>query len=110
MQVKVSARHGHLNETQQEEIQAKAEKLLHYFERVTMIEVTVDLRGQPKKAEIRLDAEHKHDFISHGEADDLMTAISSAIDRMRVQLSHYKEKVQDHRRDPSHGGLDGKKP
>lgn len=104
MQVKVSGRHGHLGDDHQAAIREKAEKLLTYFERVTLIEVTVDMRGPTKKAEVRLDAEHKHDFVAHGEADDILPAVAAAIDRMKVQLTHYKERVQDHRRDPSHGG------
>ena len=56
VQVKVSARHGHLDETMQRDITEKAGKLLHYFERVTLIEVTIDLRGDVKKAEVLLNA------------------------------------------------------
>jgi putative sigma-54 modulation protein len=107
VQVKVSARHGHLDETAQAEIREKAEKLLHFFERVSQIEVTVDLRGLEKKAEILLNAEHKHDFVSAGEAADLMAAVTIAVDKMKQQIKHYKEKIQDHRRNPSHGGPDG---
>lgn len=107
MQVKVSARHGHLDEATQAEIVEKAEKLLHYFERVALIEVTLDLRGLPKRAEILVNAEHKHDLVSHAEADDIQVAMNAAVDKMKVQIKHYKEKIQDHRRAPSHGGPDG---
>ncbi len=48
MQIKISVRHGHLNEATQQFIRDKAEKLLHYFERLTMIEVTVDLKKDQK--------------------------------------------------------------
>lgn len=114
MQVKVSARHGHLSDDHQAEIVAKAEKLLHYFERVTMIEVTVDLAGNGhahhKKVEILVNAEHKHDFVAHHADADLMVAVNGTVDKLKQQLKHYKEKVQDHRRDPSHGGEGGIKP
>jgi putative sigma-54 modulation protein len=43
-------RHGHLNDSAQQFIREKAEKLMHYFDRLTMIEVTVDLRGDEKHA------------------------------------------------------------
>lgn len=108
MQVKVTARHGHLEAAQQQEITEKAEKLLHYFDRVLQIEVTIDLSGLPKKAEVLLNAEHKHDFVALGEADDPLLAVNIAIDKMKVQLKHYKEKLQDHRRNPSHAGPEGK--
>lgn len=107
MQVKVSARHGHLDETTQAAIREKAEKLLHYFERVALIEVTLDLSGQDKKAEILVNAEHKHDFVAHAEAEDVLVAMNLAIDKMKQQIKHYKERIQDHRRAPSHGGTEG---
>jgi putative sigma-54 modulation protein len=109
VQVKVAARHGHLEVDTQEIIREKAEKLTHYFERVLLIEVTLDLRGADKKAEILLNAEHKHDFVSHAEAPDLLVAVNIAIDKMKQQLKHYKEKIQDHRRDPAHGGTESPK-
>jgi putative sigma-54 modulation protein len=108
VQVKVSARHGHLDPAMQAEIEARAEKLLHFFERVTMIEVVVDLRGESKHAEVLLNAEHKHDFAAKAEAADPLTAVGAAVDKMKVQLKHYKEKIQDHRHNPSHGGPEGK--
>lgn len=108
VQVKVTARHGHLEEPQQSEIAEKAEKLLTYFDRVSQIEVTIDLRGETKKAEVLLNAEHKHDFIAIGESEDPLLAVNIAIEKMKVQLKHYKEKLQDHRRNPSHGGPEGK--
>jgi putative sigma-54 modulation protein len=104
VQIKVSARHGQLGDELHKQVQDKAEKLLHYFDRVTLIEVTLDLRGEEKKAEILLNAEHKHDFVARGMAADPLHAVMAAVDRMKQQIKHYKEKLQDHRRDPSHNG------
>ena len=38
MQIKISARHGHLDEATQDHIRDKAGKLLTYFQRIMMIE------------------------------------------------------------------------
>jgi putative sigma-54 modulation protein len=102
--VKVSARHGQLGDEMYQQIREKAEKLLTYFDRVAMIEVTIDLRGDAKKAEILLNAEHKHDFVARAEAADPLQAVAAAVDKMKQQIKHYKDKIQDHRRDPSHNG------
>ena len=111
MQVKVSARHGHLSDEHQVEIADKAEKLLHYFDRILLIEVTVDLsehaHPHQKKVEVLVNAEHKHDFVAHHADPDLMTAVNAALEKVKQQIKHYKEKVQDHRRNPSHGGEGG---
>jgi putative sigma-54 modulation protein len=107
VQVKVSARHGHLTDELTAAITEKAEKLLHYFERVSQIDVILDLRGDSKKAEVLVDCEHKHDLVAHAEAEDVLVAVAAAVDKVKAQVKHYKEKLQDHRRDPSHGGTEG---
>lgn len=99
MQIKVSARHGHLNEDHQAQIRTKAEKLLHYFDRITFIEVTVDLADRVRKVvEIKVDAEHKHDFVAIDEADELMLAVDGAFHKAQHQVHKYKEKIQGHHR------------
>jgi putative sigma-54 modulation protein len=114
VQVKVSARHGQLSDEHQAEIAGKAEKLLHFFERISLIEVTVDLADhdakRQKKVEILVNAEHKHDFVAHHSDEDLTAAVNGAVEKIKQQVKHYKEKVQDHRRNPSHGGEGGIKP
>lgn len=104
MQVKVSARHGHLTDELQTEIAAKAEKLLHFFDRLMLIEVTLDLRGAEKLVEVIATAEHKHTFVGHASAPDLLAAAAAAIEKAKQQIKHYKEKIQDHRGDPPISG------
>lgn len=108
MQVKVSARHGHLSEANQKAVADKAENLLHFFDRLLMIEVTVDfLKNDDFLVEILAEAEHKHEFVGKGQAADLMVAVSGAKEKVKQQIKHHKERIQDHRRDPSHGGTEG---
>lgn len=110
MQVTVSARHGHLDDTTQKQLQEKAEKLLHFFDRLIAIQVTADLhkeRDGKMKLEILAEAEHKHEFVAREEAEDLIAAFNHAADKIKQQIKHYKEKLQDHRRDPAHGDNGG---
>jgi putative sigma-54 modulation protein len=98
VQIKVSARHGHLSDEHQREIQTKVEKLLHYFDRLSMIEVTVDLGDKlVKKVEILVDAEHKHDFVARDEHEELAAAVDLTIDKIKHQIHRYKERIQDRR-------------
>jgi putative sigma-54 modulation protein len=108
VQIKISARHGHhLAEATQQFIKEKAEKLLHIFDRLTMIEVTVDSQKENKFAEFRVQAEHKHDFVASAENHDLLAAVDGALHKIEQQLRRYKERIQDHRRDPSAGHVAG---
>jgi len=98
VQIKVSARHGHLSDDHQRELREKAEKLLHYFDRITMIEVTADLADKIRKTvEILVDCEHKHDFVARDEHEELIAAMDLAVDRIKHQIHRYKEKIQDRR-------------
>lgn len=102
MQIEIAARHGHLGDEEQAEIRRKAEKLIHFFDRITMIEVTVDLKNGEKAVEVKVDAEHKHDFVAQGHNHELKAAVDEAFNKAQHQVHKYKEKVQAHR--PAHGG------
>jgi putative sigma-54 modulation protein len=102
VQTKISVRHGHLNGSHQEKIRAKVEKLLTYFNRLTMIEVTVDLNDEIRKeVEVRAKAEHKHEFVAREGHEELMAAVDLALDKVIHQIHRYKERIQDHRRNHS---------
>ena len=107
MQIKISARHGHLSDATQQFIREKAQKLLHFFERIMSIEVTVDLKNDIKLVEFLVSAEHKHDFVARESNNDILAAVDLAVDKLEGQLRRYKEKVQDRRRTPSAGEVTG---
>jgi putative sigma-54 modulation protein len=108
VQIKISARHGHLSESTQAFIQDKAEKLMRFFDRLTSIEVTVDLQDDIKTVEFLVSAEHKHDFVARSSNSDIHACVDLVIDKLEGQLRRYKEKVQDHRRRPSAGEVAGR--
>ena len=101
MQIKISARHGHLAEATQQFIHDKAEKLLHLFGRLTLIEVTVDLQPDLKKVEFKVLPEHKHEIVATAENKELLAAVDVVLHKLEMQLRKFKEKLQDHRRDQS---------
>ena len=105
MQVKISSRHGHVSEETQAHIREKAEKLLHYFGRLMMIEVLVDLREDESMVEFLVSAEHKHDFVASARHPDLLAAVDMVLDKLESQVRKYKEKIQDHRRRPATGNV-----
>jgi putative sigma-54 modulation protein len=105
VQIKISARHGQLSEDTKQFITEKADKLTHFFERLTSIEVTVDLRGDLKSVEFNVSAEHKHDFVASEKAGDVRAAVDMVVEKIERQLRKYKERVQDHRRTPAMGDV-----
>ena len=112
MQIKIAVRHGHLNDATQEMVRVKAEKLLHFFDRLTLIEVTIDLKAAFEKKEMKMvefvvQAEHKHDMVAREHHADLLAAVDLAVEKLEGQLRRYKDKIQDHRRTPSTGQVAG---
>lgn len=105
MQIKISARHGHLSDETQQFIRDKAQKLLRMFERIMQIEVTVDLKTEMNVVEFLVSAEHKHDFVARERNADVLAAVDMVMAKLEGQLRRYKEKVQDHRRTPSVGDV-----
>ena len=108
MQIKISARHGHLSDELQDHIREKANKLLHYFQRIMMIEVTVEVKDEEKLVEFLVSAEHKHDFVASDRNKDLLAAIDLVLAKLESQIRKYKEKVQNHHgRTPARGNGEG---
>ena len=98
MLINVSARHGHLSEATQAKVKAKLEKVSRLFERLTAIELTVDLANRDAPTlELRVSAEHKHDFVATEQGGDLMQSLDGVLHKIEQQLRKYKEKVQEHR-------------
>ena len=103
MQIKISARHGHLSDDTQAKIREKVEKLPRYYDRLTAIDVTVDLEHrEAPDVDLRVSAEHKHDFVAVCHSLELMASIDDVVEKMEQQLRKYKQKVQDRHRGPGH--------
>lgn len=101
VQVAITSRHGSLSPSANEHISRKAEKLLTFFDRVTAINVTVDFSNDRTNVEILVDAEHRHDLVASESGENVIAAFDAALHKMEQQLRKYKEKIQDHRRDPA---------
>jgi putative sigma-54 modulation protein len=101
VQLDISVRHGHLSTASQDKLKSKAEKLGRFFERLTSIEIVVDLSDeQSPQVDIKASAEHKHDFVAHDKSDNLLKSFESAAAKIEQQLRKYKQRVQQKNRNP----------
>jgi putative sigma-54 modulation protein len=50
------------------------------------------------RAEILVDAEHKHNFVASDVGDEVIPTFDVTLHKMEQQIKKYKEKIQDHRR------------
>jgi putative sigma-54 modulation protein len=104
VQIEISTLHGVLEPNQHDYLQAKAEKLQKYFGRLMAIEVAVDQVKNAWKVEIRVSAEHKHDFFASETDATPEAAMDLCEHKIEQQLRKYKERVQNHKGDVTLGG------
>lgn len=103
MQIRISTRHGQVSDRTQERIRSKVEKLTRFFDRLSAIQVTIDLERRDRPSvDLRVSAEHKHDFVATDQSENLLTSIENVVGKMEQQLRKYKQKVQDRHRGPGH--------
>ncbi len=105
MLIEITARHGELSSEQQQYLHDKAEKLLKYFGRLMAIEVKAEHGKHAWDVEILVSAEHKHDFVARENGLTAELAMDQCVHKIEQQLRRYKEKVQHHKGDVTHGGL-----
>jgi putative sigma-54 modulation protein len=99
VQIKISARHGHLSDETQAKITEKLQKLTRLYDRLSAIELLVDLEHREAPGvDLRVSAKHKHDFLAVSRGLELMASIDEVVEKMEQQLRKYKEKVQDRHR------------
>lgn len=101
MQITLTTRHGQLSEETQERLKAKVEKLTRHHERLTSIELVVDLQVADKpRVDLNVSAEHKHDFVAHDQSENLLSSVEAVVHKVEQQLRKYKERTIDQHRDP----------
>lgn len=99
MQISISTRHGHLSQETQERITGKVQRLSRYYDRLTGIEVTVDLEHRDEAGvEVRVTAERADAFVASQTDSSVMAALDVVVDRLEQQLRKHKEKKTDHHR------------
>ncbi len=102
MQIQVTTRHGQLNESTKEKLTAKAGKLLKFHDRLSAIEIVVELKDPNRpRVDINVSAEHNHDFVAHDQGENLIAAFDGALNKLEQQLRKHKEKLLGRHRDPA---------
>ncbi|MFW6171354.1 MAG: ribosome hibernation-promoting factor, HPF/YfiA family, partial [Planctomycetota bacterium] len=99
VEIEVSVRHGQISDAARERIESKLEKLPRLYDRITAIELAIDLEHrEAPEADLRLRAKQKHDLVATSKAEGMMAAVDEVIDKMEQQLRRHKDKVRDRHR------------
>lgn len=96
--IQVQTRHGSISDATREKIESKVEKLGRFVERISSIDVVVDLeKADQPKVEIAVITELKHDFRAEYSSNDLFGCVDLAAEKVEQQMRRFKEKLTDHR-------------
>jgi putative sigma-54 modulation protein len=98
MQVSVSARHGVLQPGDQSLIEDKAGNIRRLYDRISAIEVTVDLEHLDKPlVEIKVSVEQADDCVASADATTVIAALDAVIPKVEQQIRRIKDKKTGHR-------------
>jgi putative sigma-54 modulation protein len=98
MQVTVSARHGFLSPSDQQQITEKVEKLRRLLDLISSVAVTADLEHQAAPhVEVRVVAEHVGELVASATGPSVITALDLTIPKIEQQVRRAKEKLTGHR-------------
>ena len=96
MQTTISTRHGAISDATKEKIAQKLEKLSRFFERLTSVDVTVDLsKADEPNIEIAVKSELRNDFIASYQSNDMFGAVDQIVAKLEQQIKKHKEKLQE---------------
>ena len=98
MKTKVTARHFDLTPEMKAKAEEEMDGLTRFFDRIVSAEFVLDAERHRRSAELLVKV-HAQTLSAKVETDDIITAISSATDKVTSQLKKYKGKLKD--KDPS---------
>jgi putative sigma-54 modulation protein len=98
MQVTVSARHGFLSPSDQQQISEKVEKLRRLLDLISSVLVTADLEHpESPRVEVQVVAEHVGELVASATGPSVISALDMTIPKIEQQVRRAKEKLTGHR-------------
>ena len=96
MQINISTRHGEISDATKEKITQKVEKLRRFFDRLTSIDVTVDLdKADEPNVEVTVRSEKRNDFVAGYQSNDMFGSLDQVIAKLEQQIKKHKEKLRE---------------
>jgi len=96
MQINISTRHGEISDATKEKITQKVEKLQRFFDRLTSIDVTVDLdKADEPNIEVAVKSEKRNDFVACYRSGDMFGSVDQVVSKLEQQIKKHKEKLHE---------------
>ena len=96
MQINISTRHGDISDATKEKITQKVEKIQRFFERLTSVDVTVDLeKADEPNIDVVVRSEKREDFVASYRSNDLFGSLDQIVSKLEQQIKKHKEKLKE---------------
>ena len=96
MLINISTRHGDIGDAAKEKITQKVEKLQRFFDRLTSLDVIVDLaKADEPSVEVAISSEKRDDFVASYQSDDLFGSVDQVVSKLEQQIKKHKEKLKE---------------
>ena len=99
MQIRVTGRHVEVNDEIRDYVDAKANKLPRFYDRIHEIEVVLGRESEQFTAEIIVRVDNKHTFVASDSGSDRFALVDTIVDKLERQLTKHKEKNRNHKHD-----------
>lgn len=97
MQINVFARHGSMAEATRQKITEKMEKLGRLLDKISRIDITVDLEKEDTPTvDVLVATDYKKDFAANYSSDSLFGAVDQVSEKVGAQIRKFKEKMTEH--------------
>ncbi|HMO14930.1 MAG TPA: ribosome-associated translation inhibitor RaiA [Pirellulaceae bacterium] len=98
MKITISSKNGQLPEPVQQSIGQKVSKLSRFFDRITGVDVIVNLKDTTNPSvEMVVTAEETQDFFANDQGTNVIAAFDGVMQKIESQLKKHKEKLTGHR-------------
>lgn len=98
MQITFSVRRGSVSDLTREKIQAKVEKIQKFYDRISSVEITIDLEVRENPAlTLLMKVEPKKEFVVQSQAGELFASLDDSLKKLEQQIKKFKEKLTDNR-------------
>jgi putative sigma-54 modulation protein len=96
MQINISTRHGEISDATKEKISQKVEKLQRFFDRLTSLDVIVNLdKADEPSIEVSIRSEKRNEFVASYQSNDLFGSVDQVVSKLEQQIKKHKEKLKE---------------
>ena len=96
MHIEIAAHHQHVSDDLRGYVDHIAERLLHIFDGLIALHLTIGSQKDDREAELVVSINHGKPIVAKASNGNLYAAIHTAADRVEKQLRKHKEKLRDH--------------